>query len=453
MKPVYLILFFSFCTIKTNAQWTEFCSGATNGFVVDFASYNDSLFSTGFFTTVCGESADHIAKWDGSNWIPTTNSFSQNGHAIDSLNGKLYASLYQFTTDSNYVYAYDGAGWQQVGDGVYQNNPGVGFSKNATIYDMISYNDRIIACGDFDTYKDIAVNGIMQWDGTEWSPLGSGLTEFIPGAPQILYPHNMTVFEGKLIVVGNFYKAGGNIVNGIAAWNGTSWEAMGEGFNNSAYAVGVYDGSLYAGGEFTMSGTTSLGRLAKWDGDSWENPGFEIAYSIEPLHEFVHTLKVINGKLYITGGFDQVIIDGITSDAGSILAYDGTTISMLEGGVEGEIEGIIEYNNGFLVAGGFTGAGGFDYENFAAYLPVVGIENEVLSGVEIYPNPASDMLVIRLIENKRCDVQVTDMSGKSVFSDTFSGKTIIPVANWAAGAYFISVKSAESVHSELIFIE
>jgi hypothetical protein len=67
----------------------------------------------------------------------------------------------------------------------------------------------------------------------------------------------------------------------------------------------------------------------------------------------VHTLKTIDGKLYITGGFDQLIIDGVTTDAGSILSFDGTSIDTLAGGVEGEIEAIIEYENGILVAGNF----------------------------------------------------------------------------------------------------
>ncbi|HRH52454.1 MAG TPA: T9SS type A sorting domain-containing protein [Chitinophagales bacterium] len=454
MKIHLLLFLFIFGCTQINAQWTNFCTGNTDGFVVDFARYNNSIYSTGFFHTICDADAEFVASWDGSNWNSTDNSFDQEGHAIDSINGLLYASLYQFTTDSNYVYTYNGSTWSTVGNGVFQNNPGPGFPKNATIYDIIEYDGKVVACGDFDIAGDIVVNGIMQWDGTTWLPLGEGLTEFIPGMPSILYPHNMTTFDDDLIVCGNFNKAGGTIVNGIARWDGTTWHALGEGFNNSAYAVCVYDGELYAGGEFTMSGTTPLGRIAKWNGVSWENPGFEVAYSVTALHEFVHTLKTIDGKLYITGGFDQLIIDGVTTDAGSILAFDGTTIDTLAGGVEGEIEAIIEYGNGFLVAGAFTKAGGLDMENFAIYTnPANAVENTTIKLFEVYPNPAADYLQVNLIYPNATEITISDSQGRCVLTSTIHTSTALPISSLASGCYFITAKSAQTVYSELIFIE
>lgn len=449
-----LLFLFIFGYSQINAQWANFCTGNTDGFVVDFARYNNNIYCTGFFHNVCDAEAEFVASWDGSNWNSTDNTFNQEGHAIDSINGLLYASLYKFTTDSNYVYTYNGSTWSTVGNGVFQNNPGPGFPKNATIYDIIEYDGKVIACGDFDIAGDIVVNGIMQWDGTTWLPLGEGLTEFIPGLPSILYPHNMTIFDGDLIVVGNFYKAGGTIVNGIASWDGTTWHALGEGFNNSAYAVCVYDGELYAGGEFTMSGTTPLGRIAKWNGVSWENPGFEIAYSVTALHEFVHTLKTIDGKLYITGGFDQLIIDGVTTDAGSILSFDGTSIDTLAGGVEGEIEAITAYENGILVAGNFSAAGGVPAENFAVYqYPDIPVKDYAFTKILIYPNPTHDRFFVELQKGIQVDIIVSDMRGNIIYTQPAFNSATINMPGFAAGCYVIKVKNAENVFSSLIFVE
>ena len=454
MKMRLLLFLFIFGYSQINAQWANFCTGNTDGFVVDFARYNNSIYCTGFFQNVCDADAEFVASWDGSNWNSTDNTFNQEGHAIDSINGLLYASLYQFTTDSNYVYTYNGSAWSTVGNGVLQNNPGPGFPKNATIYDIIEYDGKVIACGDFDIAGDIEVNGIMQWDGTIWLSLGEGLTEFIPAMPSILYPHNMTIFDGDLIVAGNFYKAGGSIVNGIARWDGTTWHALGEGFNNSAYAVCVYDGELYAGGEFTMSGTTPLGRIAKWNGVSWENPGFEVAYSVTALHEFVHTLKTIDGKLYITGGFDQLIIDGVTTDAGSILSFDGTSIDTLAGGVEGEIEAIIEYENGILVAGNFSAAGGVPAENFAVYqYPDIPVKDYDVTNILIYPNPAHDQVFVELQKGIQTDIIVSDMRRNILYTQTACNSITINMSRFASGFYLIKVKNADNVFSNLIFVE
>ncbi len=454
MKIRLLLVSFILIQIQLHAQWSTFCSGNTDGFVVDFAKYNDTIFSTGFFHTICDADAAYVAGWDGSNWNAVGTTFEQEGHAIDSLNGQLYASLYQFTTDSNYVYTYNGAAWSKVGNGVYQNNPGPGFPKNASIYDIIEYDGKIIASGDFDIAGDVVVNGIMQWDGTSWLPLGEGLTEFIPGMPSILYPHNMTIFNGDLIVAGNFYKAGGIIVNGIARWDGTTWHAMGDGFNQSVYAVGVFNDELYAGGEFTMSGTNTMHCIAKWNGSEWINPGFEVAYEITGLHEFVHTLRAFNGKLFITGGFDQLIIDGVTSAAGSILAYDGTSIDKLEGGVAGEIEAIIAYENGVLVAGDFSAAGGIPAENFAVYqYPDIPVKDYDATHVLIYPNPAHDQIFVELQSGALVDIIVSDMRGNIIYTKPACNSITINMSGFASGCYVIKVKNAENVFSSLIFVE
>lgn len=450
------LLLFCCLLIQTqiHAQWSTFCSGNTDGFVVDFAKYNDTIFSTGFFHTVCDADAAFVAAWDGSYWNSVGTTFAQEGHAIDSINGQLYAALYQFTTDSNYVYTYNGSTWSTVGNGVFQNNPGAGFPKNANIYDIIEYDGKIIACGDFDIAGDVVVNGIMQWDGTTWLPLGEGLTEFIPGMPSILYPHNMTIFDGDLIVAGNFYKAGGTIVNGIARWDGTTWHALGAGFNKSVYAVCAYNGELYAGGEFTQSGTTTLGCIAKWSGSEWVNPGFDLAYEITGLHEFVHTLRVFNGNLFITGGFDQLIIDGVTNAVGSILAYDGTSINILEGGVIGEIEAITAYENGILVAGNFSAAGGVPAENFAVYqYPDIPVNNYAFTNILIYPNPTHDRVFVELQKGTPADIIVSDMRGNIIYDLPACNSTTINMSGFASGCYLIKVKNAENVFSSLIFVE
>lgn len=76
--------------------------------------------------------------------------------------------------------------------------------------------------------------------------LGGGLSGSLNSNFPVIYPHQMTVFGDNLIVCGNFLKAGSQMVNGIARWNGQNWQALGEGFNDVVYGVGVFNGTLYA---------------------------------------------------------------------------------------------------------------------------------------------------------------------------------------------------------------
>ena len=64
----------------------------------------------------------------------------------------------------------------------------------------------------------------------------------------------LAVSGGTLYAGGSFTAAGGNAANYIAQWNGTNWSAIGSGMNNSVSALAVCGGTLYAGGGFTAAG-------------------------------------------------------------------------------------------------------------------------------------------------------------------------------------------------------
>jgi UDP-N-acetylglucosamine--N-acetylmuramyl-(pentapeptide) pyrophosphoryl-undecaprenol N-acetylglucosamine transferase len=72
-----------------------------------------------------------------------------------------------------------------------------------------------------------------------------------------------------LVVGGNFTFAGNIPANNIAAWNGSSWSALGGGMNGLVVALTVFNGNLIAGGLFTTAGGTACINIAQWNGISW----------------------------------------------------------------------------------------------------------------------------------------------------------------------------------------
>jgi hypothetical protein len=116
------------------------------------------------------------------------------------------------------------------------------------------------------------MNRIGRWDGTSWTPLGSGMNQLVDA---------LVVFDDgtgpALYAAGTFTTAGGVPAQCVARWNGTSWSALGAGLNAQVLSLGVFDDgsgpALYAGGNFTASGATPIHRIARWNGASWSQLG------------------------------------------------------------------------------------------------------------------------------------------------------------------------------------
>ncbi|MCX6833165.1 MAG: hypothetical protein NT028_13745, partial [candidate division Zixibacteria bacterium] len=170
-------------------------------------------------------------------------------------------------------------------DDIYWNNSispcvqGVGGTVSAAVV----YNGLLVVGGGFQVAGCVIANYIASWDGTAWSPLGSGMNSSFVFA--------LTVYNGNLIAGGGFTTAGGTSANGIASWDGTAWSPLGSGMNFSyVYALTVYNGNLIAGGWFTTAGGTSANSIASWDGTGWSALG-------SGMNGSVRSLTVYNGNL------------------------------------------------------------------------------------------------------------------------------------------------------------
>ena len=74
----------------------------------------------------------------------------------------------------------------------------------------------------------------------------------------------LTVYDGKLMAGGYFTTAGGVEASQIASWDGSSWSPLGSGMSGGVYDLTVYDGKLIVGGEFGFAGGKVSPYLAAW---------------------------------------------------------------------------------------------------------------------------------------------------------------------------------------------
>ncbi|MDM7916463.1 MAG: fibronectin type III domain-containing protein [Candidatus Eisenbacteria bacterium] len=176
------------------------------------------------------------------------------------------------------------------------------------------------------------------WDGfgNESAPFGDVLA--------------LTVHDGELIVGGLFNHVGSMPADAVAAWNGTSWRALGNSSGlETVQALTSWNGNLIAAGRAAMAKGPERYMVASWDGSSWTPLG--PATWIEADDE-VRALAVFEGDL-IAGGSFNLCAGG---SCPNVARWDGDSWSLLSGGLDGPVRALLVHD-GTLYAAGHIGAG------------------------------------------------------------------------------------------------
>lgn len=176
-----------------------------------------------------------------------------------------------------------------------------------------------------------------------WSPLGTGINNGTNGEVWAL-----AVIGSDLYVGGNFTTAGGNTVNHIAKWNGSSWSALissntgVNGINGVVTALAVIGTDLYAGGWFTNAGGIPAENIAKWDGTNWSALGSGLSAA-----GAINALAVMGNNLYATS---YILDPALGGPENLIVKWDGANWSLFSV--------MDDYVSSFLVDGSNLYAGG-----------------------------------------------------------------------------------------------
>lgn len=252
-------------------SWSPLGNGVNND-VLTCTVWNNELVIGGDFTESNGVPIARIAKWNGSIWesVGPIGVFSNDIRCMTEFENELWVGG-DFNNvggcsscDGLVKYDPSTGGW--VG-----GNSGVdlvgGVDESVRVLYVNPTDENLYMGGEFPELidgdvgvADFNMSGIAMYDGSNWTPLGTGLNEYCRAIHE---------YNGKVVAGGYFTTAGGVPANKIAAWDGTNWSAMGLGFDANGIdeyvkAATEWNGIFFAGGAFTQAEGGPMDFISQW---------------------------------------------------------------------------------------------------------------------------------------------------------------------------------------------
>ena len=308
------------------SSWSALGSAVEEGWLDSLEVFDDgggpALYAGGAFQIAGGLHSPSLARWSGA-WSPAYAAASQGitGDAVHALlpwndggGPALYAAGRFEIAGSVFVANVarrDASGWSALGAGV--------GARNEVVHALCAHDDgggsALYAAGEFTSAGGTPAANVARWDGTSWSPLGSGI-----GGPVYALASYDAGDGPRLYAGGDFGQAGGLPAARIARWDGSSWSAVGTSLGGTEVrALAVWDdgngADLYAGGAITWPGAG----VVRWDGSAWSAVATGISTNgvVDALHAGHDGLYVGGAFSSLNGGAGSVAVRSIARWTGS----------------------------------------------------------------------------------------------------------------------------------------
>lgn len=412
----FLIVFTAF-TFNALSQWDTLTS--FNQVIGDIAVHQNKLFVGGDFLQREGNSCFWSTYFDGSQFHDHTEMIGGSGIVkMASFDGMLYAVGFMELSSSVGVSQWNGYTWESAA------------SSNISHHLIYADENAIYVGGD---------NGLVR----RKTP-ASGFETFYDFS-ETGHAACIMRYNDKLIFGGGFTALDGVTVNHIAAWNGSSWEALGDGVSGSVSVMAVYKNELYVMGNFDLAGGVTVNDIARWNGSSWSDVGDGItAFTFYGFKD----ATVYNNELYVVGGFSEV--DHIESK--DIIKWDGSEwIAVGLDHNEAYISCAEVYNNQLYV-----GTHDFSLSHLYRHTANSGIGELAVISCNLYPNPVSDLLSVHLQLNDvySFEVEMIGLNGQRFISKRIDGGRTTDIgldcSGLPPGNYLLSVTNPETGKSLLV---
>jgi trimeric autotransporter adhesin len=169
------------------------------------------------------------------------------------------------------VVTWSGSDWQLIG------------VPDQPISLFVSFDDgggpALHVFGRFTTMNGQPMRGAAKWDGSQWHPLGAGITTWKTPRDAVVHDDG----SGPALYISDVLAAGGQPVARIAKWDGQAWSSVGGGGIvtsgiTEVYTLGSFDDgrgpALYIAGMISIAGGgVQVRGMARYDGQTWDDLG------------------------------------------------------------------------------------------------------------------------------------------------------------------------------------
>ena len=344
--------------------------------IYTLASSPDALYIGGVFETVGTVPASKIARMTETTISPLGSGATNSNARVRAIAAR-GSNVFAAGTITNiggipvrFVAQWNGHEWSSMGTGV-----------NSNVFAITATPTNVVVGGQFTEAGGVAVNRIASWNGSTWTALGSGTDQTVLS----LAWQNNLLYAG-----GTFTNAGGIRVNRIAAWNGAQWSPLGSGLDDPNARVEVITASgsnLYVGGRFTSASGVAANNVAVWNGSQWNSLGTGAENGVG---DRVWAIAVLNGHVFVGGNFTNAGTKSVIS----LARWDGTNWSGLGSGVDfpqiqsldpaAQVLALVPHHGDLYVAGHFSVAGGYPASSLARWVETPKLR---LSGINSANNP------------------------------------------------------------------
>jgi hypothetical protein len=263
------------------------------------------VFYGGSLSSIAGTASKHMARWTSAGFGTLV------GGTVDSFVNSLAYTRGTLVAGGAFVSAGGTSAWRVAqwvanawGTLLNQGASGAGSINDAVAVVTEGLDRKIYIGGAFGSAGGTAASLITSWNGT-FGTLGGGLRAALnDSADAIVFGPNAILYAGGVLANGT---AGGSIpVNYTAQWNGVQWSALGSGVTNSLQGMyaDVTTGEIYAGGALITVETLAFSPAmlyAVWNGFRWL-PG-EVLFPSGAVNGASAFLMMADRQLYLAGDF------------------------------------------------------------------------------------------------------------------------------------------------------
>lgn len=208
--------------------------------------------------------------------------------------------------------------------------------------------DEAYAAGAFTDIANQSASFVAHFDGASWNAMGVGFDDAA---------FAVTQFQGAIIAAGKFTSSGAAVVNRIARWNFTEWEPLGAGLGGDAFALLSFDDgdgeALFVAGAFQTAGGAPASGIARWNGASWSSLDTGLQGGAKTGAALAVHDDGAGAALYVGGSF----LGAGGQPSSNIVRWDGAAWSAVGAGLNGLVRTFALHDGDLIAAGDFTMSG------------------------------------------------------------------------------------------------